>query len=163
MALTSQMGLVAVLAWLGLWPLRTMDPNACSLLSAQDAAAIVGPPVAMTHTESNAAFSTCLYRRPGENPITTPGHHVEIHYWVFGNASDAQAKYQKVVHPGAMMGTTVTAVPQIGDQADIKRTPSYQLNSIEFVKGTAVVSIGVSPLVDDSLLKAAARKAITHL
>jgi hypothetical protein len=52
------------------------------------------------------------------------------------------------------------AVPGLGDEADIKRTPSLKVNSIEFRRGAAIVTIGVSPVVSDSLLKSAAVKAL---
>ena len=88
---------------------------------------------------------------------------MEIHYWAMSDVPTAQAKFQKVVHPGPMAGTTVTSVSGLGDQADVKRTPSYQMNSIEFRRGVSIVSIGVNPLVSDSALIAAGKKALSRL
>ncbi len=156
--------LVAVLA-IGGWSALPANPDACKLISVNDATAVIGPPLSMTHTESNASFSSCQYSRPGQGPSAMPNH-VEIHYWVMADVPTAQAKFQKVVRPGGptpMAGTTITAVPKLGDEADIKRTPMMELNSIEFRRGVAIVTIGVSPLVDDSLLKAAAMKAMSRL
>jgi hypothetical protein len=90
-------------------------------------------------------------------------NHVEIHYWLMTDLPSAQAKFQKVVHPGPMAGTTITAVPKLGDEAYIKRTPDLTVNSIEFRRGVAIVSIGVSPIVNDTLLKTAAVKAMSRL
>ena len=52
---------------------------------------------------------------------------------------------------------------RLGDEADIKRTPSYKVNSIEFRRGASVVSIAVNPLVSDSALMAAGQKALSRL
>jgi len=106
------------------------NPDACKLLSAQEAAALIGPPLVLNHTESNTTFSTCAYHRPNQNPPTFD--HVEVHYYLLADASAAQAKFQRVVHPGPMEGTTITTIPHFGDEADIKRTPNLKVNSIEF-------------------------------
>ena len=88
---------------------------------------------------------------------------VEIHYFLLADVPTAQAKFQKVVHPGAMAGTTITAVPGLGDEADIKRTPSYHHNSVEFRRGTAIVTISVGVIVSDSALIAAGKTALGRL
>jgi len=54
----------------------------------------------------------------------------------------------------------VSAVPHLGDEADIKRTPNLKVTSMEFRRGAAIVTIGVSPIVSDSALMAAGRKAL---
>jgi hypothetical protein len=160
MVRTLCVGIVAVPTLLiGRSMLRT-NPDACKLLSAQEAAALIGPPLALKHTESNATFSTCAYGR-SQNPPTFD--HVEVHYWLLADASAAQAKFQRVVHPGPMEGTTITTISRFGDEADIKRTPNLKVNSIEFRRGAAIVTIGVSPIVSDSALMAAGRMALNRL
>lgn len=159
-------GFVGVASVLVGRPTLGTNPDACKLLSAQEAQLLVGPPLALSHTESNATFSTCVYGRPNQNPaeiLQKVPDHVEIHYYLLADASAAQARFQRVVHPGPMAGTTLTAVSHLGDEADIKRTPNLNVNSVEFRRGVAVVSIGVSPLVSDSALIAAGRKALSHL
>jgi hypothetical protein len=155
-------GIVAVASVLVGWSALRTNPDARKLLSAQDAQTLVGPPLALTHNESNATFSTCVYSRPNQNPLAVP-EHVEIHYWLLTDSAAAQARFQRIVHPGPMAGTTVTAVSQLGDEADIKRTPNLKVNSIEFRRGAAVVTIGVNPIVSDSALKAAGRTALSRL
>lgn len=153
---------IALSAMVGGWS-PPSNPDACKLAALKDAEAIIGPPLATTHTESNATFSNCLYRRPGANPMAMTNN-VEVHYCLLTDAAAAQAKFQRVLHPGPLeQGTTISAVPELGDEADIKRTASYNLSSIEFRRGAAVVTLGVSPIVSDSLLKAAAVRALSHL
>ena len=153
----------AALALLGGWS-QSMNPDACALISLSDALAIIGPPLGLNHTSLTATFSNCLYNRPNKDPLAIP-ESVEIHYWLFADVPTAQAKFQRVVHPTptTLPGTTITAVPSLGDEADIKRTPSLKVSSIEFRRGAAIVTIGVSPVVTDSLLKAAAVKALGRL
>jgi hypothetical protein len=158
--------LVAVTAastLIGGWS-RSLDPDACALISLNDALAIIGPPLGLNHTTSTTTFSNCIYNRPNKDPLAIP-ESVEIHYWLLADVPTAQAKFQRVVHPTATTGpgTTMTSVPGLGDEADIKRTPGLKLNSIEFRRGAAIVTIGVSPIVSDSLLKAAAVKALGRL
>jgi hypothetical protein len=161
MVRTLCVGMVAVPTLLiGRSTLRT-NPDACKLLSAQEAAALIGPPLVVKHTESNTTFSTCAYGRSNQNPPTFD--HVEVHYYLLADASAAQAKFQRVVHPGPMEGTTITTISQFGDEADIKRTPNLKVNSIEFRRGAAIVTIGVSPIVSDSALMAAGRTALNRL
>jgi hypothetical protein len=102
-------------SFLGRGPRVWTDPDACKLLSVAEASALSGSTLVMTHTESNSTFSTCAYRVPSQGPLA---NHVEIHYWVLADATAAQARFQRVVHPGPMAGTTVTAVQKLGDEAD---------------------------------------------
>ena len=162
MTRTVRMGAFAVALVVGGSTGWRMIPDACTLLSVQEAIAIIGPPLALGHHESNATFSTCVYSRASASPGVLPND-VEIHYWAMSDVPTAQAKFQKVVHPGPMAGTTVTSVSGLGDEADVKRTPSYQMNSIEFRRGVSIVSIGVNPLVSDSALIAAGKKALSRL
>jgi hypothetical protein len=138
------------------------NPDACKLLSLSDATAIIGPPLTQKPPQSSAAFATCIYQQTGA-PLGSLPPHVEIHYWVLSDVPTAQAKFQKVVHPGPMAGTTITTVTGLGDEADVKRTVVSNVNSIEFRSGTAVVTIGVSPVVSDSALISAGRKALNRL
>jgi hypothetical protein len=155
-------GAVAASCLLVGWSSQPTTPDACQVLSLKDALAVIGPPLDLKPHESNAIFSTCVYSRPNQDPLAI-SEHVEIHYWLLADAAAAKDKYQRVVHPGPMAGTTVTPVSNLGDEADIKRTPSSKVNSIEFRRGVAIVTIGVSPLVSDSALKVAANTAVTHV
>jgi hypothetical protein len=157
-----RVGAVAASCLLVGWSSRQTAPDACKLLSLSDALAVIGPPLDLKHHESNGTFSTCVYSRPNQDPLNFP-EHVEVHYYLMADAAAAQAKFQRVVHPGPMAGTTITPVQHLGDEADIKRTPNYKTNSIEFRRGVAIVTIGVGPLVSDSVLKAAAATAASHL
>jgi len=162
MARALSVGTVAVASLLVGWSTQRTDPDACKLLSTKEASALIGLSLTVTHHESSATFSTCVYRQPTENPLVDP-QHVEIHYYLLADAAAAQARFQRVVHPGPMAGTTVTAVPHLGEEADIKRTPDLKVNSIEFRHGAAIVTIGVSPLVSDSALLAVGGKALSRL
>lgn len=145
------------------WSSQPATLDACKLITLNDANAVVGPPLTLVHTVTEPAFSNCLYHRPGQD-VEAMATFVEVHYWVMADVPAAKAKYQSVVHPTpmAMPGTTITTVPQLGDEADIKRTPMAKICSIELRRGTAIVTIGTST-VEDSLLKAAAKKAISRL
>jgi hypothetical protein len=159
-------GTVAVATLLAGWSTVRTNPDACKLLSAAEAAAIVGPPLAVTHNASNATFSSCVYGRPNQNPaeiLQKIPESVEIHYYQLADAAAAQTRFPRIVRPGPMAGTTITAVPHLGDEADIKRTPTLGVNSVEFRRGAAIVTIGVSPLVSDSALIGAGRKALGRL
>jgi hypothetical protein len=155
-------GTVIVGVFLVGWSRPWTQTDACTLLTPVEASALQGSALVLNHTESNSAFSTCIYA-PSKDPGSPWAKHVEIHYWVFADVTAAQAKFQRVVHPGPMAGTTVTAVQQLGDEGDIKRTPSYTTNSVEFRRGTSIVTIGVNPIVSDSALLTAARKALSRL
>ena len=155
-------GTITAVSLLMGWSARHADPDACKLLSVAEASALNGSSLTQSHTSSNAGFSTCVYALPNENLLNGMVD-VEIHYWLLADVPSAQAKFQRVVHPGPMTGTTVTAVPGLGDEADIKRTVSFKLNSVEFRRGTAIVTIGVSPLVSDSALLGAGKMALSRL
>lgn len=162
MARALRVGAVAGASLLVGWSALRTNPDACKLLSLEEATALVGSPVALKHTESSSSFSTCNYSAPSQNPLAI-SNHAEIHYWLLPDVDAAKAKFQKVVHPGPMEGTTITPVPKLGDEGDIKRTPNLNVNSVEFRRGTAIVTIGVSPIVSDTALISAGKKALSRL
>ena len=145
------------------WSSQPATRDACKLMTMSDASAVVGPPLTLEHTVTEPAFSNWVYHRPG-NDLTAMATFVEVHYWVMPDVASAKTKYQQVVHPGRMpmTGVTITTVPQLADEADIKASPMAKVTGIEFRRGTAVVTI-TSSTVPDSVLKAAAVRAISRL
>ncbi|GEM_PF-6665319 len=161
--------LVAVFLLVGASPVRTrVDAptlDACKLLSEAEASTLAGVPLAFKRREANATAATCVYEKPGSDPLEIPKNHVEIGYYLSTDAAAAHANFLRRVHPGPkpMYNTTITTVSGIGDEAAIKRTPSFHINSMDLRRGTAVVSLGVSPIVGDEAFKAAARKVLARL
>jgi hypothetical protein len=159
----STVGALAIALAMGGWSSQPATPDACKLITLNDANAVVGPPLMLAHTVTDPGFSNCVYHRPGHD-LAALATFVEVHYWVMPDVPAAKTKFQSVVHPTpqSFPGQTIAPVPGLADEADIKRTPAAKTCSIEFRRGVAIVTIGTST-VEDSLLKAAAVKAISRL
>lgn len=142
-------------------------PDACQLLTVQEAAKLAGYPVSQSHDAHFPTLGSCVYNRVGEkvdifkDPIPSG---VEIHYSVF---SDAAAAHGKFPHWGSAAGapaTTVIPVPNLGDEAFITHGPSNaEISGVQFRHNAVLLSIGVHPPVSDAALKAAAATMLSRL
>jgi hypothetical protein len=138
------------------------NPDACKLFSAPEASKLAGATLTLTHREANATIATCAY---GTSDPRSMIPSVQVSYGDWPDANTAHTRFLKRVQPGATQSplSTVTSVPKLGDEATIKQTPKLSVSSIDVRQGTLVVSLGVMPVVSDSVLEAAARTALSRL
>lgn len=138
------------------------NPDACKLFSVAEASKVVGAQLTLRHQEANTTFATCAYGMPSP---TTFLPSVEVSYGDWPDVTTAHTRFLKRVQPGATQSpySTVTNVPQLGDEATIKQSPKLSVSSIDVRQGTRVVSFGMMPVVSDSVLKAAAKTALSRL
>jgi hypothetical protein len=111
-------------------------PDACTLLTAKDAAALAGQPLTATPSSDP---TMCRYHAAGG-----PGAlGVEIHVKVVADAAAAHAQFPKwvVPFPGSA-GPTVTEVKNLGDEAAIVRNSI--MSGVNFRRGAVLVKIGQS-------------------
>jgi hypothetical protein len=133
-----------------------VTPDACSLLTAKDAAALAGQVLSVVPSSDP---DMCRYHGPGG-----PGAlGIEVHIKVMPDAAVAHAQFPRwvVPFPGSA-GPAVTEVTNIGDEAAIVRNTI--MSGVNFRRGAVLVKIGVHPpLSGDAALKAAASVVVGRL
>jgi len=137
-------------------PQRPSIPDACQLLTAQDASRLAGVPV--TPSRHSAAFN-CTYQGAG-GPASNG---VEITWREFADAAAAHAAFPRWVLPSPRPtpGLTTTPVSGIGDEATVVHNPIT--SGIFFRRGALLVKIGTHPPAADAALKTAARAVLGRL
>jgi len=131
-------------------------PDACSLLTAHDAALLAGQPL---NAVPGSDPTMCRYR--GNDGPGALG--VEVHVKVLADAATAHAQFPTwvVPFPGSV-GPTVTELKNVGDEAAIVRNAI--MSGVNFRRGAVLVKIGVHPpLSADAALKLAASAAAGRL
>jgi hypothetical protein len=135
-------------------------PDACQLLTAQDAAKLAGFDVVR---RANSGGISCRYGKVGED---LPIHGVEITVRQEANAGAAHADFPRWVipFPPVPAGMTVTPVPSLGDEASITHAPpDVGVDGIYFRTGAVLVKIGAHPPVVDAALMAAASTVVARI
>lgn len=124
-------------------------PDACSLLTAKDAALLTGQTLTAV---ASSDPTICRYRGP-DGP---GGLGVEVHVKVMADAAAAHAQFPRWVVPFPNSAApAVTDVKNVGDEAAILRNEI--MSGVNFRRGAVLVKIGVHPpLTGDAGLKVAA-------
>lgn len=146
------------LAWVVARPMFT--PDACQLLSAQDASQLAG--FAVSRAEHSGGIN-CRYNKPG-GPMSFDG--VEITVRQEGSSEAAHARFPRWVVPVPPLpkDMTVTPVTGVGDEATITHTPAaVGISGIYFRRGSVLVKIGVHPPPSDAAMTAAGKIAVSRL
>ena len=130
-------------------------PDACALLTAIDASAVVGQPLTVA---PHSGGINCHYNGAGGPAVLG----VEITVRVDPDAATAHAHFPRWVLPiPGSAGPTVTPVPNLGDEASLVRGSVG--SGVYFRHGAVLVKIGVHPPVADAALKTVAATVVGRL
>ena len=130
-------------------------PNACTLLTAQDATTLGGFAVTL---DSNSAGGNCQYKRTGASPFNGDG--VEVTVRGYSDGPSAHAAFPAWANPSGKPNPHIIYIPitGLGDEATLKHiVPPPGITAVDFRKGAVLVKIGVYPPASDSALTTAAR------
>jgi len=137
-------------------------PNACLLLSAQDAATLAGFPV--TRDPHDEGSGGCLYNRTGASDLSSDA--VEVTVKAYANGPTAHAAFPGWVNPFPKPNPIMVYTPLsgVGDEATLIHVkPGPGIAAINFRSGAVLVKVGVFPPVSDSALSVAAKTIISRL
>jgi hypothetical protein len=141
---------------------RHIIPGACLLLTATDATTLAGVSVTRSPHSSDASFN-CVYNGAG-GPASNS---IEITTRTYADAASAHTAFPTWVTPYSgptppdAPKRTVTAVPNLGDEATLTRWA--EVAGIYFRRGAVLVKIGSRPPSTDAALTAAAKVVIGRL
>lgn len=133
------------------------EMDACKLLTAKDASAVVGQPLTVA---AHTGGVSCSYFGAGGAALLG----VEITLRLEADPAAARAYFPRwvsSVNGGRGGGPAVAPVPGVGDQASIVR--SNFVNAVVFRRGKTLIKIGVHPPVPDASLKKLAAAVLGRL